>query len=33
MANDILVLAEHLKGALADTTLELLGKARELAGA
>lgn len=33
MANDILVLADHLRGQLSDTTLELVGKARELAGA
>jgi electron transfer flavoprotein alpha subunit len=33
MANDILVLADHLKGQLSDATLELVGKARELAGA
>ena len=33
MANDILVLADHLGGQLSDTTLELVGKARELAGA
>jgi len=33
MANDILVLADHLKGQLSDTTLELVGKAKELAGA
>lgn len=33
MANDILVLADHLKGQLSDATYELLGKARELAGA
>ena len=32
MANDILVLGEHAEGALADTTFELLGKAKELAG-
>lgn len=33
MANDVLVVAEHLGGALSDTTFELLGKAKELAGA
>lgn len=33
MANDILVLADHLKGQLSDATFELVGKARELAGA
>jgi electron transfer flavoprotein alpha subunit len=33
MANDILVLADHLKGQLSDVTLELVGKAKELAGA
>jgi electron transfer flavoprotein alpha subunit len=33
MANDILVLAEHSGGKLADPTFELLGKAKELAGA
>src|SRR3989442_912164 len=33
MANDILVLADHLKGQLSDATFELIGKARELAGA
>ncbi|HZQ79953.1 MAG TPA: electron transfer flavoprotein subunit alpha/FixB family protein [Acidimicrobiia bacterium] len=33
MANDILVLADHLKGQLSDTTLELVAKAKELAGA
>ena len=33
MANDILVLADHLRGQLSDTTLELVGKAKELAGA
>lgn len=33
MANDVLVLAEHLQGELSDTTFELLGKAKELAGA
>jgi electron transfer flavoprotein alpha subunit len=33
MANDILVLADHLKGQLSEPTLELVGKARELAGA
>jgi electron transfer flavoprotein alpha subunit len=32
MANDILVLADHLRGQLSDTTQELVGKARELAG-
>jgi electron transfer flavoprotein alpha subunit len=32
MANDILVLADHLRGQLSDTTLELVGKAKELAG-
>ncbi len=33
MANDILVLADHLGGQLSDPTLELVGKAKELAGA
>jgi electron transfer flavoprotein alpha subunit len=33
MANDILVLADHVGGQLSDPTFELLGKARELAGA
>ncbi|HEV3364059.1 MAG TPA: electron transfer flavoprotein subunit alpha/FixB family protein [Acidimicrobiia bacterium] len=33
MANDILVLADHLRGQLSDPTLELVGKAKELAGA
>ncbi len=33
MANDILVLAEHAGGTLSDTTFELLGQAKELAGA
>lgn len=33
MANDVLVVAEHRKGRLSDTTFELLGKAKELAGA
>src|SRR5581483_7998676 len=33
MANDILVLADHLRGQLSDPTAELVGKARELAGA
>ena len=33
MANDILVLADHVGGALSDATLELVGKAKELAGA
>jgi electron transfer flavoprotein alpha subunit len=33
MANDILVLADHLRGQLSDATLELVGKAKELAGA
>ena len=33
MANDILVLADHLGGQLSDATLELVGKAKELAGA
>ena len=32
MANDILVLADHLRGQLSDATLELVGKAKELAG-
>jgi electron transfer flavoprotein alpha subunit len=32
MANDILVLADHLGGQLSDATLELVGKAKELAG-
>ena len=33
MANDILVLADHLRGQLSDATHELVAKARELAGA
>ena len=33
MSNDIIVIAEHLKGSLDDVTFELLGKGRELAGA
>jgi electron transfer flavoprotein alpha subunit len=33
MANDILVLADHLRGELSDVTAELVGKAKELAGA
>jgi electron transfer flavoprotein alpha subunit len=33
MANDILVLADHLRGQLSDVTLELVAKAKELAGA
>lgn len=33
MADDVLVLAEHSDGVLADLTFELLGKAREIAGA
>ncbi|MGH9041407.1 MAG: electron transfer flavoprotein subunit alpha/FixB family protein, partial [Acidimicrobiia bacterium] len=33
MTNDILVLAEHAGGKLSDTTFELVGKAKELAGA
>jgi electron transfer flavoprotein alpha subunit len=33
MANDILVLADHLGGQLSDATAELVGKAKELAGA
>jgi len=33
MANDILVLADHLRGQLSDATAELVGKAKELAGA
>lgn len=33
MGQDILVVAEHLKGEIADVTFELLGKATELAGA
>ena len=32
MANDILVLADHIGGQLSDATLELVGKAKELAG-
>jgi len=31
MANDILVLAEHLKGKLSDTTFEMAGRAKALA--
>ena len=33
MANDILILAEHLNGKLADITLEMAGKAKHLATA
>ncbi|MFQ5792261.1 MAG: electron transfer flavoprotein subunit alpha/FixB family protein [Acidobacteriota bacterium] len=33
MSQDIFILAEHLKGQLADVTFELLGKGRELAEA
>jgi electron transfer flavoprotein alpha subunit len=33
MANDVLVLADHLKGELSDATFELLGKGKELAPA
>lgn len=33
MADDVLVVAEHSGGVLTDLTFELLGKARELAGA
>jgi electron transfer flavoprotein alpha subunit len=33
MANDILVLADHIGGQLSDATAELVGKAKELAGA
>jgi electron transfer flavoprotein alpha subunit len=33
MSNDVLVLAEHLGGQLSDATFELVGKAKELAGA
>jgi electron transfer flavoprotein alpha subunit len=33
MANEVLILAEHLNGKLADITLEMAGKGRELAGA
>jgi len=33
MPNDVLVVAEHLDGTLADSTFELLGKANELAHA
>lgn len=33
MGSDVLVLAEHLGGRLSDVTFELLGKAKELAGA
>ncbi|HYH52400.1 MAG TPA: electron transfer flavoprotein subunit alpha/FixB family protein [Acidimicrobiia bacterium] len=33
MANDILVLADHLRGQLSDPTHELVSKAKELAGA
>jgi electron transfer flavoprotein alpha subunit len=32
MANDILVLVDHVAGRLSDPTFELLGKAKELAG-
>jgi electron transfer flavoprotein alpha subunit len=33
MAGDVLVLADHTGGGLSDATFELLGKAKELAGA
>lgn len=33
MSSDVLVVVEHLDGTIADTTFELLGKARELASA
>ncbi len=33
MGNDVLVVAEHLKGEFTDVTFELLGKGRELADA
>jgi electron transfer flavoprotein alpha subunit len=33
MGNDILIVAEHLKGVIADVTFEILGKGRELATA
>ena len=33
MSNDILIVAEHIKGEFADVTFELLGKGRELASA
>lgn len=33
MANDILILAEHLNGKLADITFEMVGKAKQLAAA
>lgn len=33
MSNDILILAEHLNGKLADITNEMAGQARQLAGA
>jgi electron transfer flavoprotein alpha subunit len=33
MGNDVLVLAEHQAGSLVDITFELLGKAKEVAGA
>jgi electron transfer flavoprotein alpha subunit len=32
MSNNVLVVAEHLKGKLEDVTFELLGKGREIAG-
>jgi electron transfer flavoprotein alpha subunit len=32
MTNDVMVIGEHFQGALSQITLELLGKARELAG-
>ena len=32
MGNDVLVVAEHLKGSLDDVTFELLGMGRALAG-
>jgi electron transfer flavoprotein alpha subunit len=33
MSNDILILAEHLNGKLADITFEMVGKAKQLAAA
>ena len=33
MANSVMVVAEHLEGRLSDSSFELVGKARELAGA
>ena len=32
MSQDVLVVAEHLQGALGDITFEMLGQAKSLAG-